>query len=884
MDIAAAIAASANARKEQVQSVIELLDEGNTVPFIARYRKERTGSLEDFAIRKIEEDLAYFRSLEQRKQTVLESIAAQGKLTDELKAKIEGSVSKTEVEDLYLPFKPKRETKAQKAKAAGLGPLADALLADPALDPEAAAAAFAQPDSPYDDAGKALEGARFILIERLAEDAQLLGAMREKAWAEGFVRSRLRKLEEKGQWAKYGDYFAFDEPIARCPSHRALAMLRARREGAVALSLGFGASISQQLRQSGELGEEAFAALESADKDADKPGIEELENMARALWGLKRVEDAAAGAGAERPRDAFLAKTARLAVKGKMLPAIETDLLERMRENAEKDAAQVFAENLAQVLMAPPAGPKATLGLDPGVRTGVKAALVDAAGAFVLNETLYPFAPRNDVEGAKRALRRLIRDNNVSLIAIGNGTASRETDRLVASVLRDMALEAQGAAKADAADGAAGLSGLSGSAGSAGSAGSGSAKPGRSGLPQSVVVSEAGASVYSASEAGQREFPDLDVTVRGAISIARRLQDPLAELIKIDPKSIGVGQYQHDVDQKKLSESLDKVVEDCVNKVGVNLNTASAALLSRVSGLGKSVAANIVRVREKNGPFLNRRQLLDVPQLGPKAFEQSAGFLRIKGEGAQEPLDASGVHPEAYGVARRMASDLGLAAADLIGNDAVLDKIDKSRYVDERFGMPTVCDIIDELRKPGRDPRAEFEPPAFDPAVNDVADLAEGMELNGVVSNVTAFGAFVDVGAHQDGLVHISKMTKKAYVDDPTKVVKVGMRVRVRVLAVDAARRRVSLELLGRQKGGAVVDLADDPDLDFGALRRKPRRGGANAAIRPARIGGQDGRAPRGAFAEALLSAQEESKAVRSGRLGKGGREGSAQGKGRRGG
>ena len=738
------IAEELGVREHQVRAAAELLDGGATVPFIARYRKEATGALDDTQLRRLEERLHYLRELEERKEAVLESIRSQGKLTEALEKQIREADSKARVEDIYLPYKPKRRTKAQIAREAGLEPLADALLTDPAQDPQAAAAAFVDPDKGVADAAAALEGARAILVERFSEHADLIGALRERMWSHGRLISRVREGKEEAG-AKFADYFDFSEPFTELPSHRILAMFRGEKEEVLDLEL------------SPEADDEAAAA----------PGPSWYERKIAETFGI---------ADRGRPADRWLLETVRWAWRTRILVHLGIDLRTRLRTEAEEEAVRVFAANLRDLLLAAPAGTRPTMGLDPGLRTGVKVAVVDGTGKVVDTATIYPHEPQRRWDESIAVLAALARKHAVELVAIGNGTASRETDRLAGDLLKrhpELKLT-------------------------------------------KVVVSEAGASVYSASEYAAQELPDLDVSLRGAVSIARRLQDPLAELVKIDPKSIGVGQYQHDVSQVKLSRSLDAVVEDCVNAVGVDVNTASVPLLTRVSGIGESLAASIVAYREANGPFRTRQALKKVPRLGPKAFEQCAGFLRIPG--GDDPLDASAVHPEAYPVVRRILDATGTDIRSLIGNAKVLRSLKPADFVDDTFGLPTVTDIRSELEKPGRDPRPAFKTAAFADGVETLEDLKPGMVLEGVVTNVAAFGAFVDVGVHQDGLVHISAMSKE-YVEDPRDVVKPGDIVKVRVLEVDIPRRRISLTLR----------LDDDPaDRRSGRGRRgggRPQRG-----------------------------------------------------------
>lgn len=751
--IAKTIADEIGARPSQVQSAVGLLDEGATVPFVARYRKEVTGGLDDAQLRTLESRLVYLRELEDRRVTILASIGEQGKLTDELRADIEAADSKSRLEDLYLPYKPKRRTRAQIAREAGLEPLADGLLEKPTRVPEQYAAGFVDADKGFADAKAALDGARAILMERWGEDAALLGELREWLGAKGMIRARVVEGKES-EGAKYADYFDHSEPLAKTPSHRLLALLRARREEILTLDLEPG-------------------------PDAD----------AGNAYAEARVEARAGVADRGRPADAWLKTACRLAWRTKIHSHLTTDLFGQAREKAEEQAIAVFGENLSDLLLAAPAGPRTVLGLDPGLRTGVKAAVVDPTGKLLATATIYPHEPKRQWEPSLQALGALCKQHGVELIAIGNGTASRETDRLAAELIKR-----------------------------------------RPELKmQKIVVSEAGASVYSASELAGREFPNLDVSLRGAVSIARRLQDPLAELVKIEPKSIGVGQYQHDVDQLRLARALDTRVEDCVNAVGVYVNTASGALLTRVSGLSSAVAENIVGYRDTNGAFRRRRDLLKVPRLGAKTFEQCAGFLRIA-DGA-EPLDASAVHPEAYPVIERMVKACGRSVSELIGDKALLGGIDAEAFTDEQFGLPTVRDILKELEKPGRDPRPEFKAARFAEGVEDIADLKPGMILEGIVSNVAAFGAFVDVGVHQDGLVHISAMSAK-FVKDPRDIVKAGDVVKVKVLDVDAARRRISLSLrlddeVGSRSERAGREAGRGDGKRDGRNRRGERRDGA---------------------------------------------------------
>ena len=739
----ARIAEELSVAEPQVAAAVRLLDEGSTVPFIARYRKEVTGSLDDAQLRTLEERLNYLRELDDRRNAVLASIDEQGKLTDELKTALNAAETKSRVEDIYLPYKPKRRTKAQIARENGLEPLADRLLADHSLVPTEVAAEYVAGEVP--DVDKALEGARHILIERVSEDAELVGAVREKFWTDGVLRTQPR-TEEVGRSAaaqKFRDYFDFSEPLEKIPSHRVLAVMRGEKEEALSLSLDGGE-------------DEAYQA------------------MVGATLG---VDSSQAG-----PTTPWLLSTARLAWRTKLMITATLDARVRLRRRAEDDAVAVFAENLGDLLLAAPAGARTTLGLDPGFRTGVKVAVVDGTGKVLDTAVIYPHQPQQQWDPAKAALGALVARHGIELIAVGNGTASRETDALAAELIAEVH------------------------------------KTGNKTLAK-AMVSEAGASVYSASEYASREFPDMDVSLRGAVSIARRLQDPLAELVKIEPKSIGVGQYQHDVTPGVLARSLNAVVEDAVNAVGVDLNTASVPLLARVSGVTSTLAEAIVAHRDSSGPFKSRKALLKVPRLGPKAFEQCAGFLRIR-EG-DDPLDASGVHPEAYPVVRKILDRSGVSLAELIGNERTLRTLRPADFADDRFGVPTVTDILAELEKPGRDPRPAFATATFAAGVEKVADLKKGMVLEGVVTNVAAFGAFVDVGVHQDGLVHVSAMSNR-YVSDPHEVVKSGQVVRVKVLEVDVDRQRIGLSLRLDDDARPAQDKPDNRPAGQG----QPRRGG----------------------------------------------------------
>ena len=712
--IAQTIANEIAAQPRQVLTAVELLDEGATVPFIARYRKEVTGGLDDTQLRKLEERLGYLRELEDRRQTVLNSIREQGKLDDALEARIAAAVTKSELEDLYLPYKPKRRTRAEIAREKGLGPLAEALLENRGLIPAEAAAAYLNEQVP--DAKAALEGARDILMEGFAENAELLGRLRSYLREHAVLRSRVAEGKQQAG-AKFSDYFDHQERWATVPGHRALAMMRGRNEDILTLDI-------------------------EVDADEVSP-IKPVEKLIAEAHAIPLSGSAA---------DAWLLEVARWTWRVKLSFSLSLDLMMELRQRAEEEAIAVFARNLKDLLLAAPAGSRVTMGLDPGIRTGVKVAVIDGTGKLLETATVYPFQPRNDLRGAQAELAKLIAKHGVELIAIGNGTASRETDQMVAALLSAL----------------------------------------KEPRPIRVIVSEAGASVYSASETAAAEFPDLDVSLRGAVSIARRLQDPLAELVKIEPKSIGVGQYQHDVDAYRLARSLDAVVEDAVNAVGVDLNTASASLLTRVSGLGGSLAEAIVAHRNEKGRFRSRRELLEVARLGPKTFEQCAGFLRIRD--GDEPLDASSVHPEAYGVAARIVAACGRDVRALMGDSAKLKSLNPRDFVDERFGLPTVRDIIAELDKPGRDPRPEFRTASFAEGVNEIADLKPGMELEGTVTNVAAFGAFVDIGVHQDGLVHVSQLADR-FVKNPHEVVKAGDVVKVRVVDVDPQRKRIALTM-----------------------------------------------------------------------------------------
>ena len=777
----------------QVDAAVRLLDEGATVPFIARYRKEVTGSLDDGQLRTLEERLRYLRELDQRRDAVLASIEEQGKLTDDLKAALLAADTKARVEDIYLPYKPKRRTKAQIAREAGLEPLADRLLADPTLTPDEVAAEFLGDE--VADVAAALDGARHILVERVSEDAELVGAVREKFWSDGALTTKPWSEEAAKSPAaqKFRDYFEYSEPLEDMPSHRVLAVLRGEKEEALSLNFDGGD-----------------------------------ETLYQAMIAQSLGVDMSAG-GAATP---WLTATVAWAWRTKLMFSAAVDARIRLRQRAEEDAVAVFAKNLKDLLLAAPAGTRSTLGLDPGFRTGVKVAVVDGTGKVVDTCAIFPHQPQNKWNDAKATLAALVARHNVELIAIGNGTASRETDALATELIAD--LKAAGAA-------------------------------GPTRLPTKAMVSEAGASVYSASAYAAHELPELDVTLRGAVSIARRLQDPLAELVKIEPKSIGVGQYQHDVTPGTLARSLDAVVEDAVNAVGVDLNTASVPLLAKVSGVTESLAESIVSHRDKTGPFRSRNGLLDVPRLGPKAFEQCAGFLRIR-EG-DDPLDASGVHPEAYPVVRRILDRAGVTLAELIGDERKLRALKPAEFADERFGIPTVTDILGELEKPGRDPRPAFSTATFAAGVEKVSDLKVGMVLEGVVTNVAAFGAFIDVGVHQDGLVHVSAMADR-FVSDPHEVVKSGQVVKVKVLEVDTERQRIGLSLRlnddpQRPRDGKRPEQGSGPRRDGGGQPRgrdggnRGGNGGGNGGRNPQRGngGGRREAAPSGSMAEALRKA-----------------------------
>jgi uncharacterized protein len=785
------LAAELKVRPSQVQSAVALLDGGATVPFIARYRKEVTDGLDDTQLRDLEARLAYLRELEDRRAAVLKSIDEQGKLTAELRAAIEAAPTKQELEDLYLPYKQKRRTKGMIAREAGIEPLAERLFADPTLDPLAEATAFfaaqsAEADATFTDAFAdafaVLEGVRDILSERWAEDAELIGKLRDWLWAEGLFQSKLMsgKDENHADISKFRDYFDYDEPIRGVPSHRALAVFRGRANEVLDAKLVLPDDLAA-----------AQAADAMKDPKAPRPvSVAEARIAIHLGWSHKK-----------RLGDDLIRKTVAWTWKVKLSLSLERDLFTRLRESAEATAIKVFAENLRDLLLAAPAGKRVVMGLDPGIRTGVKVAVVSDTGKVQGTSTVYPHEPRKDWEGAIHTLAKLCATHGVNLIAIGNGTASRETDKLAADLIKRLQQLAPGAAI------------------------------------DKVVVSEAGASVYSASEFASKELPELDVSLRGAVSIARRLQDPLAELVKIDPKSIGVGQYQHDVNQSELAKTLDAVVEDCVNGVGVDLNTASAPLLSRVSGLSSAVANSIVRWRDANGAFKNRKQLMDVAGLGAKTFEQAAGFLRIRD--GDNPLDVSGVHPETYPVVQKMLAHTGKAAAELVGKSDVLRTLKPELFADEKFGVITVRDILVELEKPGRDPRPDFKVARFNDGVDDIKDLQEGMVLEGTVSNVAQFGAFIDLGVHQDGLVHVSQLANK-FVSDAREVVKTGDIVKVRVLEVDIARKRISLTMK-LDSAPVARGSGAGKDNSFRPAARNERMGGGGGGV-GGHGGGQGGR------------------------------------------
>ena len=767
------IADELGVREQQVNATVEMLDGGATVPFIARYRKEVTGSLDDSQLRSLEDRLRYLRELEDRRSTILNSIEEQGKLTDELRASIDSADTKNRLEDFYLPYKPKRRTKAQIAREAGLEPLADALYDDPTLEPESTAEGYVNDEAGVTDTKAALDGARYILMERFAEDAELLGELRDFIWQQGQLKVTVVDGKEN-EGAKFRDYFDHVEPLKKVPSHRALAILRGRNEGVLTYSIVVG------------------------DAEDDRRQPHPAEQRIAARWHIRDNGRAA---------DRWLSEVVRWTWRVKLSTQIETDLMAQVREAAETEAINVFAANLKDLLLLAPAGPRATLGLDPGLRTGVKVAIIDGTGQVVGHGGIFPHAPRNQWDQSIEQLASWCRQYRIELVAIGNGTASRETEKLVADLSKRYP----------------------------------ELKLAR------IVVSESGASIYSASEFASRELPDLDVTIRGAVSIARRLQDPLAEMVKIEPKSIGVGQYQHDVSQVQLARSLDAVVEDCVNGVGVDLNTASIPLLARVSGLNQSIAQNIVDFRNQNGVFRDRRQLLKVSRLGDRTFEQSAGFLRIAG--GDNPLDRSSVHPEAYGVVEAIARQNNRKIEGIVGDADFLRSLNPQDYVTEQFGLPTIKDIITELEKPGRDPRPEFRFASFEEGVETLNDLKPGMVLEGSVTNVTNFGAFVDIGVHQDGLVHISALSN-TFVKDPREVVKAGDIVKVKVMDVDIPRKRIALSMrMDDQPGEKSDNRAGSSSKGGKPSARNDRHKGADS--------GQKG-AMAGALAQALASARKD--------------------------
>jgi protein Tex len=772
--INARIARELSVKVEQVAATVALMGEGSTVPFIARYRKEATGGLDDTQLRKLDERLGYLRELEDRRGSVIKSIEEQGKMTPELLRAVMGAESKVDLEDVYAPYKVKRRTKAQIAREAGLEPLTDAILADPTLDPAKLAATYINAEKGVADEKAALDGARAILMERIGEKADLVGRLREWLWDEGLVTSAVVKGKTT-EGEKFSDYFEFSQKIKQLPSHRALALLRGRNEGILDLGLDVPVAEGQP---------------------------HPAEAKIRLAFGLTDKG---------RPADKWISETVRLAWKARLGVSLEVDLMTRLKEISDQGAIDVFKQNLKDLMLAAPAGPRVTMGLDPGFRTGCKVAVIDATGKFVDHATIYPHEPKNDWHGSMAVLGALCMKHKVELIAIGNGTASRETDKLAIELIKK--LEGFKITK--------------------------------------IMVSEAGASVYSASELAALEFPDLDVSIRGAVSIARRLQDPLAELVKIDAKAIGVGQYQHDVDQAALAKSLEAAVEDCVNSVGVEVNMASVPLLARVSGLNKTLAENIVAYRNENGAFASRAQLKKVPRLGPKTFEQAAGFLRIMN--AKNPLDSSAVHPEAYDLVEKIASTTNKPVKAIIGDRVFLKALKPAQFADAKFGIPTVTDILNELEKPGRDPRPEFKTAEFKEGVEKISDLKVGMQLEGVVTNVTAFGAFVDVGVHQDGLVHVSELADK-FVKDPREVVKAGDVVKVRVKEVDAGRKRIALSMKsGNVTGGSVGGAHGKAQMS--ASPPPPQRSAPGSGSRPVQQSGVA--AGESALAAALRKAQE---------------------------
>lgn len=776
-DILATLAEELDVPRQNVAAAVGLLDEGATVPFVARYRKEVTGGLDDTQLRTLESRLGYLRELEDRRGTILASIREQGKLTDDLEQRILAADNKSRLEDLYLPFKPKRRTKGQIAIEAGLEPLADLLLSAPNTDPDTAAADFVNVEAGVESGKDALDGARYILMERFAQDADLIQRLRDLLWEEGFLVSAVVP-EKATEGEKFSDYFDHREPLKKAPSHRALAMFRGRSEGVLTLRVDL-----------------ERAAAEGSDTPATNTTC---ENIIARHFSLNTTD---------LPASKWLASVVNWTWRVKLQYHLETDLFAQLRERAEEDAIGVFAANLKDLLLAAPAGPRATIGLDPGLRTGVKVAVIDATGQVLDHTAIFPNAPQRRVAEAEATLLTLIERYKVELIAIGNGTASRETERFVKDLLAQH----------------------------------------KNMNVTPVMVNESGASIYSASEYASRELPDLDVTIRGAVSIARRLQDPLAELVKIEPKSIGVGQYQHDVSQFALSKALDAVIEDCVNAVGVDVNTASSALLTRISGLNSSTAEALVQYRNTNGMLKDRRALLEVPRIGEKTFEQAAGFLRVMG--GANPLDGSAVHPESYHVVDRIARQSGASVTQLIGDASLVRSLKAEQFVDDQTGLPTIRDILAELEKPGRDPRPEFRTAHFKEGVEKLSDLTPDMVLEGVVTNVTNFGAFVDIGVHQDGLVHISCLSDR-FVKDPRDVVKAGDIVRVKVMEVDAPRKRIGLSM-------RLDDQAAEHSARAGQDNRRERRPGGAKPSKDRRSSGGSATKPTGALAAAFAAAQE---------------------------
>lgn len=755
MDITQKIATELNVKPQQISAAIALMDEGSTVPFISRYRKEVTGGLDDLQLRNLEIRLQYLREMQERKQTILNSIKEQEKLTPELEKEILAAETKTVLEDIYLPYKPKRRTKAMIAIEAGLEPLASQLHGDPTLNPEELAQTYIDTDKNLPNSKEVLDGAKQILMERFSEDAELTGKLREYLWDRGEVQSRVNE-QKKAEAIKFSDYFDYDEALKKIPSHRALAIFRGRKEGFLYLAIAIKSNSEVQL-------------------------VDPCESMIANYFNI---------ANKGRAADNWLSEVVRWTWKVKLLPRLELDLLGQIREQAELEAIRVFAENMKAILLASPAGNKITIGLDPGLRTGVKVSVVDQTGKFLEDTAIYPHAPKNRWDESIAVLAALCKKHSVELISIGNGTASRETDKLTADLIsrhRELHLT-------------------------------------------KAMVSEAGASVYSASDIAREEFPDLDVTVRGAISIARRLQDPLAELVKVEPKSIGVGQYQHDVSQIKLGQTLSAVVEDCVNAVGVDVNMASAALLKRVAGLSPSIASNIVSYRNQHGEFKNRAQLKLVPRFGEKSFEQAAGFLRIMN--GDNPLDASAVHPESYRVVEKISAANSKTLSQIIGDTKFLRAVEAKNYTSEKFGLPTVTDILTELEKPGRDPRPEFKTADFKEGVEKISDLTEGMVLEGVITNVTNFGAFVDIGVHQDGLVHISALSN-SFVKDPYAVVKTGEVVKVKVMEIDEKRKRIGLSMRLDDEA-KPKEQASSANKDKGAAPRSKNSSRRGQQVKPA--------------------------------------------------